>query len=58
MYTLYTLVRDALCKYLVIEYYTDTNETKYYLKLLTRTNILIERYISQDDYEDIKDLFN
>lgn len=58
MYTLYMLVRDALYKYLVVEHYTDTNETKYYLKVLTHTNTLIETYISQDDYEDIKGLFN
>lgn len=58
MCTLYILVRDALCKHLVIEHYTDTNDTKYYLSVLTHTNILIEGYISQDDYEDIKDLFD
>lgn len=58
MCTLYTLVRDALYKHLVVERYTDTNETQYYLTILTHTNTLIEGYISQDDYENIKDLFN
>lgn len=58
MCTLYILVRDALYKHLVVERYTDTNETQYYLKILTHTNILIEGYISRNDYENIKDLFN
>lgn len=58
MCTLYTLVRDALYKHLVIEHYIDTDDTKYYLTILTHTNNLIEGYISQDDYENIKDLFN
>ena len=58
MYTLYMLVRDALYKHLVVEHYTDTDETQYYLTILTHTNCLIEGYISQDDYNLIKELFD
>lgn len=57
MRNLQTLVRDAYYRHLIIEYYESTNETKYFLSVLTHGNELIEGYISQEDYETIKDFF-
>lgn len=57
MRNLQTLVRDAYYRHLIIEYYEVTGETKYFISILTHGNELIEGYISQEDYETIKDFF-